>query len=116
MINKVFDYQLPFHPEGVWNTLPYAVQRTKNASSIGQAVTGGYRYAFSTGMTLVTFGFTVFVDLYPTEQGTHMRVNAKMNFGLVDWGEGRRIADDLNRHLMALLSWQADQGYGYYQQ
>jgi hypothetical protein len=106
-----YDYQLPFAQDQVWNMLPSAVQRCKKASSIGTPVAGGYRYSFSTGMSLRTFGFTVFVDLYPQPHGTHMRVTTSMNFGLIDWGEGRDIANDLNFQLMSLLQAQGGQGY-----
>ncbi|MFI6574592.1 hypothetical protein ACIBFB_02235 [Nocardiopsis sp. NPDC050513] len=110
---STFDYQLPFPPNQVWNTLPAAVQRTKKASGAGNPVPGGgYRYSFSTGMSWRTWGFTVFVDLYSLPQGTQIRVSPSMNLGLVDWGEGRDIANELHLHLTNLLQAQSGHGQG----
>ncbi|WP_116246713.1 hypothetical protein [Nocardiopsis sp. FIRDI 009] len=97
------DYRLPFPPNQVWNTLPSAVQHTKKATGPGNPTPDGRRYTFSTRISLRTFGFTVFVDLHPLPQGTHMRVSTSMNFGLIDWGEGRDIANELHLHLTNLL-------------
>lgn len=107
------DYQLPYAPNHVWNTLPAAVQRSRKASSRGNPVPGGgYRYSYSTGMSLLTWGFSVFVELHPTPQGTHLRISPKMNFGIFDWGEGREIANDLHFTLMQTLQAAPGQGPG----
>ncbi|MCY9783843.1 hypothetical protein KIK06_08060 [Nocardiopsis sp. EMB25] len=110
-----YDYQLPFPMNQVWNTLPSAVHHTKKASNTGNPVPGGYRYTFSTGISLRTFGFTVFVDLHPLPQGTHMRVTTSMNFGLIDWGEGRDIANELHLHLTNLLQTHNNHSQGWQQ-
>lgn len=106
-----FDYQLPFHMNQVWNMLPHAVQRTKGSSNQGNPLPGGgYRYTFSTGMSLLTYGFNVYIDLFPHPQGTHMRVSPSMKFGIVDWGEGREVAASLHDHLFNMLRLQGGQG------
>ncbi|WP_304454959.1 hypothetical protein [Nocardiopsis sp. YSL2] len=105
------DFQLPYAPNHVWNTLPAAVRCCTRASSVGNPVPGGgYRYSFSTGMSLLTWGFSVFVELYPLPQGTHLRISPKMNFGFFDWGEGRKIADELHFHLTQALQALPGQG------
>lgn len=108
-----FDYQLPFHINQVWNMLPYSVPRAKGASNPGNPVPGGgYRYAFSTGMSLLTWGFDVYIDLFPHPQGTHMMVTPNMKLGLIDWGEGREVATSLHYHLTNMLHIQSSQGHG----
>ena len=110
---KAFDYQLPFHINQVWNMLPYAVPRTKGASNQGNLVPGGgYRYTFSTGMSLLTYGLHVYIDLFPHPQGTHMRVAPNMKFGIADWGEGREVAASLHYHLSNMLQIQSNPGHG----
>jgi hypothetical protein len=112
-VATTFDYQLPFHIDQVWNMLPHSVSRTKGASGPGNPVPGaGYRYAFSTGMSLLTWGFNVYVDLFPHPRGTHMRVTPSMKFGIVDWGEGSEVAASLHHHLGNMLQIQVNQGYG----
>jgi hypothetical protein len=105
------DFQIPYSLNHVWNCLPAAVQRCTRASGRGNPVPGGgYRYSFSTPMSLITWGFSVFVDLHPLPQGTNLRISPKMNFGVYDWGEGREIATELHHHLMQTL--QASAGAG----
>lgn len=112
-VSTTLDYQLPFHVDQVWNMLPYAVPRSKGASNQGNPVPGGgYRYTFSTGMSLLTYGFNVYIDLFPNPHGTHMRVTPTMKFGLVDWGEGREVAASLHYHLSNMLQIQSNQGRG----
>lgn len=113
-MSAFYDYQVPYPVDQVWGALPYAVHYTKHASG-GNPMPDSYRFVFSTGMTLLTFGFQMFVDLYPQyEAGTHMRVTANMHFGLVDWGEGRRVADNVYSNLMYALNYGGDPGYGGY--
>ncbi|MFE3456245.1 hypothetical protein ACFXKD_01785 [Nocardiopsis aegyptia] len=105
------DFQIPYSLNHVWNSLPAAVQRCTRASGRGNPVPGGgYRYSFSTGMSMLTWGFSVFVDLHPLPQGTNLRISPKMNFGVFDWGEGREVATELHHHLMQTL--QASPGAG----
>ncbi|RKS08932.1 hypothetical protein DFP74_4658 [Nocardiopsis sp. Huas11] len=107
------DFQIPYSLNHVWNSLPAAVQRCTRASGRGNPVPGGgYRYSFSTGMNMLTWGFTVFVDLQPLPQGTNLRISPKMNFGLFDWGEGREVATELHHHLMQTLQAQPGPGQG----
>ncbi|WP_306369029.1 hypothetical protein, partial [Nocardiopsis sp. CC223A] len=106
------DYQLPFHMNQVWSMLPHAVRRTRGASNQGNPLPGGYRYTFSTGFTMLTYGQNVYVDLFPHPQGTHMRVSPKLKFGLTDWGEGREIAASLHDHLLNMLRHQGGRAPG----
>lgn len=102
------DFSLPYPVDWVWAALPHAVPQVSSATP-GRPVPGGYRFSFSTGMTIWTFGQQVFVDLFPQHPqhgtGTHVRVSTNLNFGLVDWGEGSRIAGELHGALMRVLSW-----------
>ncbi|CAL9514074.1 hypothetical protein SUDANB121_03718 [Nocardiopsis dassonvillei] len=108
-----YDYQLPFHMNQVWNMLPHAVRRTRGASNQGNPMPGGgYRYTFSTGFNMLTYGQNVYIDLSPHPQGTHMRVSPNLKFGLVDWGEGREIAASLYDHLLNMLRHQGGQAPG----
>lgn len=110
-MSGTIDYQLPFPMDQVWNMLPHAVQRTKGASNQGNPLPGGgYRYTFSTGFNLLSYGQNVYIDLSPHPQGTHMRVSTNLKFGLIDWGEGREIAASLFFHLSNMLQLQGGQG------
>lgn len=103
------DFPLHYPVDRVWAALPHAVQQVRSAAPGNPVPSGGYRFTFSTRMSMLTYGQQVFVDLYPQHPqhgpGTHMRVSTNLNFGLVDWGEGSRIATELHTAVMRVLAW-----------
>lgn len=99
------EFPLNYPVDWVWAALPHAVQQVRSAVP-GRPVQG-YRYTFSTRMSMLTYGQQVFVDLYPHQHGptTHLRITTNMNFGIVDWGEGANIARELYAALGRVLAW-----------
>lgn len=86
--------QLMLYPiDEVWRRLPDAVMLLAN-SDMGQS-SDRYHLHFSTGASLRSWGQHVDVDLRPQGPGTQVVVTTRLKLGLIDWGEGGDLADQL---------------------
>lgn len=80
----------PAPPASVWQALPRAVSEVKGETPFYDQ--NGGSVTFSTKLSFLTWGQTVKAQISPTDDGrTSVEVHTRLKFGLVDWGEGKKI-------------------------
>ncbi|WP_211718258.1 hypothetical protein [Nocardiopsis sp. MG754419] len=91
----------PAPPTAVWQALPAGTWALKGTSPRYDQYSG--TLDFRTGVTFLSWGQTVRVQISPVPEGTRVRVRTAMIFGLYDWGEGKSLCTGflsaVDRHL-----------------
>lgn len=85
----VVSHVFPAPPVMVWQSLPAGTQAL-NAEFSRYDQHAGTLW-ISTGITWLTFGQNIWVQLEPVPEGTRLTLRTTLKFGLVDWGEGTSL-------------------------
>ena len=80
----------PVPPQALWNALPAGVAAIRGQGPFYDPQRG--YVSCRTGMTMLSWGQEITATVAPSAGGATLTVLTKLKFGLVDWGEGKRLA------------------------
>ncbi|OZM70577.1 hypothetical protein CFN78_24550 [Amycolatopsis antarctica] len=85
------DLQFPFPapPEAVWNALPAGVDAVRGHGPHYDAQRG--LLSTRTGTTWRSWGQEIVAQVSPAPGGSTLTVRTSLKFGVVDWGEGKKL-------------------------
>ncbi len=80
----------PVPPQVLWNALPAGVAAAGALTPFYDPQRG--TVFFKTGMTFLSWGQIITVTVSHAPGGSALTVQTALKFGLFDWGEGKRLA------------------------
>ncbi len=82
--------KFPVAPAALWEALPSGVTAAKGQVPYYDTVHGFV--TFQTSLSMLSWGQNVTAKVEPAPEGATLTVLCKLKMGLIDFGEGKRIA------------------------